>query len=145
MNTPYKSVLEKARHEAYAIISNSPLVAFTWKNAPGWPIEFVTHNIEKEFGYTPEELLNGGTSYDRIIFPDDLARVVEKMETFREDNTRSSVSHAPYRIVTKSGDIRWVDDREVMQSGKSKLFYEERQNGPDGRPKWVLSSGRSKR
>jgi len=42
---------EEAMREAFDIINRSPAVAFLWKNAEDWPVEFVSDNAEKTFIY----------------------------------------------------------------------------------------------
>ncbi|MBC2711331.1 MAG: PAS domain S-box protein, partial [Desulfosarcina sp.] len=43
---------EKHLREAYDIINRSPAVTFLWKNIEGWPVEFVSENVKKLFGYS---------------------------------------------------------------------------------------------
>ncbi|MBN2527892.1 MAG: hypothetical protein JXR76_16000 [Deltaproteobacteria bacterium] len=38
--------------EVLDIIRSSSVVAITWQNAPGWPIEYVTNNVDSVLGYT---------------------------------------------------------------------------------------------
>jgi len=102
---------EKARDEAYTIVNSSPLVAFLWRNEEGWPVEFVTDNIKTLLGYYPDELLSGKIRYDQIVHPDDLDRVRQEVVTFSAEENRQEFVHEPYRVLTKKGKIRWVDDR----------------------------------
>jgi methyl-accepting chemotaxis protein len=73
---------EAALQQAYSIINRSPAVAFLWKNAERWPVEFVSDNISELFGYKAEEFTSGKISYAEVVHPDDLARVVEEVTTF---------------------------------------------------------------
>ncbi|MGD2270040.1 MAG: PAS domain-containing protein, partial [Desulfobacterales bacterium] len=43
--------IEAELKEAYDIINKSPAVVFLWKNQKGWPVEFVSDNVEALFGY----------------------------------------------------------------------------------------------
>lgn len=108
-------LLEKARDAAYETINSSPMVVFIWQNKHGWPVEFVTENIEKVYGYHPDELLSGRIRYDQIIFPDDAERVGQEVSAFSSKRDCDNFSHMPYRVVTKSGDTRWVDDRTYIK------------------------------
>ncbi|ACN15839.1 putative signal-transducing kinase with PAS/PAC domain [Desulforapulum autotrophicum HRM2] len=108
-------ILEKARDDAYGIINSSPLVAFIWKNEQGWPVEFVTENIENVFGYHPDELLSHTIRYDQIVFPDDLKRVGHEIGKPNFEKKSNNFIHRPYRIITKSGNIRWVEDRTYIK------------------------------
>ena len=100
---------EEALIEAHNIINRSPAVAFLWGIAEGWPVEFVSNNVIELFGYTAEEFTSGKISYAEVIHPDDLERVQEEVKVFRGAEGED-FSHEPYRIVTKDGEIKWLDD-----------------------------------
>lgn len=115
----YSIEAEKQRDEAFEIINLSPAVAFLWKNAEGWPVQFVSENVEEVFGYTAEELLSGQVSYASIIHPDDLSRVGEEVAAWSAQHDASSFEHFPYRIVDKHGAIKWLDDRTAIRRDKN--------------------------
>ena len=106
---------ENALNEAYGIINRSPAVTFLWKNAEGWPVEFVSDNVADLFGYSPEEFTSGKVSYAQTVHPDDLQRVAQEVETFSSENDRTVFVHEPYRIVAKQGNIKWLDDRTYIR------------------------------
>lgn len=106
---------EKARDEAYKIINNSPMVAFIWKNETGWPVEFVTDNIETVLGYQTHELLSGTIQYERLIHPEDRERVIQEVCEYSLDENCEAFIHHPYRLFTKNGRIRWMDDRTYIK------------------------------
>jgi len=108
-NTKQKQTEEKLM-EALTIINKSRSVAFTWKNAEGWPVEFVSENVEKLFGYNAEDFISGKVSYARCIHPDDLKRVSQEVEEFSKEKDRTEFIHEPYRIITKLGQIKFVSD-----------------------------------
>ncbi len=101
--------------KAKDIINRSPAVAFLWKNAAGWPVEYVSDNATQLFGYSAAEFTSGQVSYAAIIYSDDLERVAQEVSTFSEEKARKNFYHKPYRIVTKSGEIRWLDDRTYIR------------------------------
>lgn len=45
--------------EASMIISRSRSMTFLWSNREGWPVEYVSDNVENVLGYTAEEFLTG--------------------------------------------------------------------------------------
>lgn len=102
--------IEDALKEANAILNRSFVVAFTWKNKEGWPVEFVTENVENLFGYTAKEFLSGEVLYTDCVHEDDLERVGGEVKSFSDEKGRLEFSHEPYRIVTKDGDIKVVSD-----------------------------------
>ena len=44
--------------ELQRIADQSPIVMMRWKNAPGWPVEFVSGSIS-QWGYTSDDFLDG--------------------------------------------------------------------------------------
>ncbi len=101
------------------LFSDGPVVVFTWRNEPGWPVEYVSPNIERLFGYSPEELYETDPSYAEIVHEGDLERVIEEVKT-NSDGTTERFHHEPYRIVTRDGDARWVLDytRIIREDGE---------------------------
>jgi len=102
----------KKLEELEYIINNSPVVVFLWKNSEGWPVEFVSENV-KQFGYSPEDFYSGKVNFGEIIHPDDLQRVSEEVNIYSNENIKNFVQE--YRIITKSGKTRWLDDRTWIQ------------------------------
>jgi PAS domain S-box-containing protein len=94
------------------MINNSHVVLFLWKNEDKWPVEFVSENVAK-FGYTKEDFISGRVMYKDLIYSDDL----EEVEKEFEKKIKSGVSafSLEYRIITKAGDIRWINERTFIQ------------------------------
>ncbi|MCB2214971.1 response regulator [Desulfofustis glycolicus] len=109
---------EHRLQEAYQIINMSPAVAFLWKNAPGWPVEFVSDNVVDLFGYRVDEFLSGNVVYEAIIHEGDRARVVHEMKHVEQDRDIQECRLEPYRVVTKDGGIKWVDERSHVRRGQ---------------------------
>ncbi len=110
-----RSQAEELLSEASKIINRSPTVAFLWKNVPGWPVEFVSENVEKVFGYPSQDLMAGSSGYNEIIHSDDLERVKDEVLNHSGKEDQRSFVHAPYRIITKSGETRWVNDTTYIR------------------------------
>ena len=110
--------LLRKHKEVSNIISRSPAVAFLWKNLEGWPVEYVSENVEKLFGYTSDEFISGSIKYDRVVFHEDLDRVAGEVSKFSKDNNTVSFQHKPYRIITKNGVIKWIDDTTFIRRDK---------------------------
>ncbi len=110
-----RKAAEEARQEAYQILEKSPLVAFLWRNAEDWPVEYVTSNVVRVFGYTADDFLSGRVLYSKVVHPDDLERVAGEVATFSQDANRSEFTHAPYRIVDRDGDIHWITDSTFIR------------------------------
>ncbi|MCF7790396.1 MAG: EAL domain-containing protein [Victivallales bacterium] len=123
-NAIQRKLAEKELQEAYTIINKSPSVAFTWKNLEEWPVEFVTENVEKLFGYTAEEFKSGKVLYARCVHPDDLERLAEEVSQFSSEKGRSEFVHKPYRIVTKMGMEKIIDDKTaIVRDGEGNITH----------------------
>ena len=97
------------------IINRSPAVAFLWKNEEGWPVEFVSENVENLLGYSVHELTEGTLLYSDIIHSDDIARVNEEVDSGGRKKDQQIFEHEPYRIITKNGGIKWIADKTYIQ------------------------------
>lgn len=89
------------------ILEKSHVVIFIWKNSDRLPVEFVSDNITR-FGYSTTEFISGNLNYDDIIVKEDLQKVIHNFD----ENLKRGVNEFKdsYRIVTKDGKIRWVED-----------------------------------
>lgn len=89
-----------------------PTVVLKWRAVPGWPVEYVSPNIESQFGYRPEEFGGGDFFYESIIHPEDRDRVGEEIKDHVAAG-RNSYEQV-YRIASRSGEWRWVSDYTVV-------------------------------
>jgi PAS domain S-box-containing protein len=103
---------EEALRQASLVVENSPAVLFRWRAAPGWPVELVSANVT-QFGYTPEEFLSGALPFASIIHPQDLERVASEVSAYSERG--DDQFQQEYRIVSRDGSVRWLDDRTVIE------------------------------
>jgi PAS domain S-box-containing protein len=104
--------MEKALREANLVVENSPAVLFRWKGNDEWPVELVSGNV-MQFGYTPDEFLSGSITYSSIILPDDLERVTREVHDFCDEG--ADQFRLEYRIMTRDGDIRWVNEHTNVE------------------------------
>jgi PAS domain S-box-containing protein len=94
------------------MINNSHVVIFLWKNENKWPVEFVSENVAK-FGYAIEDFTSGRVAYKDLIYSEDLEEVEEEFE--KKVKSGSSAFIMEYRIITKAGDVRWINERTFIQ------------------------------
>lgn len=91
-----------------SVIRHSPVVAVTWRNAPDWPVAYVSENIRR-WGYQQMDFLNGTLNYVELIHPDDLERARGEMT--------EHLAHGPddflqeYRLRLADGSWIWLEDR----------------------------------
>jgi PAS domain S-box-containing protein len=105
----------KLKEDLERIINNSPVVVFLWKYEEGWPIEFVSENI-KRFGYEVEDFTSKKILYGNIVYPTDMRNIESGLAKNVEAGCDEFSSE--YRIFTRSGEIRWVDERTFIQRDK---------------------------
>lgn len=98
------------------VITTGPIVIFFWKNEAGWPVEAVSSNLFRLYGYHEEEYTSGKLHYSDQIHPDDLERVFQEVMD-ASDGEEETIHHLPYRYKTAAGGYRWVQDTTVLIRG----------------------------
>ncbi|WP_440948484.1 histidine kinase dimerization/phosphoacceptor domain -containing protein [Methanosarcina sp. T3] len=102
----------KLKEELERIINSSPVIVFLWKYEEGWPIEFVSENVTR-LGYEVEDFTSRRILYGDIVYPEDLEKV--EVELARNVGSGCEDYSFEYRILTRSGEVRWVDERTFIQ------------------------------
>ncbi|NOX90350.1 MAG: PAS domain S-box protein [Calditrichaeota bacterium] len=101
-----ENALKESERKLRTLMSNLPGMAYRCKNDPNWTMEFVSEGCTALTGYSPEELINNNKlSYNDIIMPEDRKYVYEEVR--KALNERRSFT-LTYRMITKSGEIRWA-------------------------------------
>jgi PAS domain S-box-containing protein len=115
---------EEKLHITKTVVENSSTVLFRWKAAEGWPVEYVSENVLSQFGFTSDELQSGIVPYIEMIHPDDRVRVGEEVALYSAKGDNSF--RQEYRIITKDGSVRWVEDRSIIgRDIDGKILYYE--------------------
>lgn len=85
-----------------------PVLVFTWRPEYGWPIEFVSKNVDSILGYSRDELLKNDFLFADLVHKEDLERVGDEVTQYLDQQ----LSHweQNYRIRNKSGHYHWVYD-----------------------------------
>ena len=96
---------------AELIIDNSPAILFrrlAAEDPKQRKMVYVSPNISR-FGYRAEDFISGKIMFRDIVYPGDSERTLREIHAFVQQNieTYSQV----YRIVTRSGKVRWIEDR----------------------------------
>lgn len=116
--------LEKAlarRRELETVINQGPAIAFLWRNAERWPIEFVSDNI-REFGFTVEEVISGKVRIEDLIHADDLPRLEKEVAEHLQKGHGTYTQE--YRMLTRNGVARWVEDRtHVIRNAEGQITH----------------------
>ncbi|MDD4735050.1 MAG: PAS domain S-box protein [Kiritimatiellae bacterium] len=96
-----RDALERERN----LFTDGPVMVFKWKAEAGWPIEYVSSNIE-QFAYPCEELIGKKTLYTPMIHEDDRERVIQHLQAEVERGVRSI--EQDFRMLTARGEVKWV-------------------------------------
>ena len=103
---------ESALKIANQVVNASPVVCFRWAAKPGWPVVFVSENVQ-QWGYTAAALQSGQPPFAELVHPDDLPRVIDEVTS--KTAAGCTGYEQEYRIVTPENRLIWVVDRTVVQ------------------------------
>ncbi len=108
--------MQKALRMSKLIVERSPVILFRRPAGDRLHLEYISENL-RQFGYSPEEFLSGALSFRDIVHPDDRERVKDEIDEY----ARADVEEYSqlYRCLTKSGDIRWVEDQTSVVRNKA--------------------------
>ena len=88
-------------------------VLFKWNNDANWNVLYVSKSVEGLLGYTRDDFLKNHVSFASCVHKDDLDRVAKEVHDAIATN-KDYFEHQPYRLYTKSGDVKWVYDSTVI-------------------------------
>ena len=98
--------LRSNRHLLTHLINNTAGMMYRCKNDQHWSFEFVSDGCVEVTGYEPYEMINNPNfSYIQIIHSDDRQQTWEVVQRSVNQQQKFQVI---YRIVTRSGAIKWV-------------------------------------
>jgi PAS domain S-box-containing protein len=103
----YKEIIESP------LFTEGPIVVFVWKNRENWPVEAVSKNITKYYGYDPQEYTSNTLVYANQIHKDDLEHVFNEVVAASQ-STLNTFDHEPYRYQAKNGSFHWVKDSTTI-------------------------------
>ncbi len=90
----------------------SPSIFFYWAAEPGWPVKFVSENID-QFGYSAEQFCSHKKKFSEIVHPDDLDRLIVEVQQYTTE--KRTFFTQEYRLLNSKGEVHWIDDRTVIQ------------------------------
>lgn len=95
------------RADLEGIINRGPAVLFLWRVAEDFPVEYVSDNVS-QFGYTADDFVSGRVSWPGVTHAEDEARLRVEVEKYFAEGVEAFSQH--YRLLAKSGDVRWIED-----------------------------------
>ncbi len=109
-------IREKQTDLGRTLFTAGPVALFHWTMKEGWPVEFVSQNVNQLLGYSARDFISGQVPYCDVIHPDDRGRLIEKMEKSREEGVQRL--EQDYRVVRADGVVRWFYDFTIISSGE---------------------------
>ena len=112
-----KSIADNLSEEQRVLLSlfdKGDSVLFKWKNDEHWSVEYVSLSVDKLLGYDVNDFITQKVTYSSCISKGDIGNVLDEVKA-AIDFDLDFFKHKPYRIVTKSGTVKWVLDYTVTQ------------------------------
>jgi two-component system, cell cycle sensor histidine kinase and response regulator CckA len=73
--------IQEFLEEERSLFIGGPTIVIRWGNTPGWPIEYISPNVEAELGYPPKDLLAENICFASLIHPDDIERLQAEVDS----------------------------------------------------------------
>jgi PAS domain S-box-containing protein len=104
--------LQESRDRFAALITNLPGITFRCAIDKDWTVLFLSGLVEEITGYPASDFLNNAVrSFVSLIHPDDLDYIFATVDKAMNENRPYLVE---YRIITRTGEIRWIHERGRM-------------------------------
>ncbi|MBV8688002.1 MAG: EAL domain-containing protein [Alphaproteobacteria bacterium] len=97
--------LEESRRQLATLVRNLPGVAYRCQAEPPWSMDYISDAVEDLTGYPPAEWTSHAIAWADIVHRSDAAALLREVERAAAAKDRF---RATYRIVKRSGEIRWV-------------------------------------
>ncbi len=118
-----RKLMEEKRSQELELFASGPVVVFKLlvENKNKNTMEYVSPNI-LQFGYHPEQFLSGEKEYLDIVHTEDRQKAFN-YDSLQYQGERAFLSEE-YRILTASGEIRWVYDLTYIHQIKEEELVE---------------------
>lgn len=103
-----KAKVDKELKKERDLFSSGPVVVTIWSPEPGWPIRYVSNNINSVLGYSSIEWIKNHFSYSSIIHPDDVEFVTQEIDASISNG--KDYYELSYRIRKKDNIYIWIYD-----------------------------------
>jgi diguanylate cyclase (GGDEF)-like protein/PAS domain S-box-containing protein len=108
--------LTTGSHDYRRLVERLPVVVYTAEPGEHGRWRYVSPQVEKIFGYAPEEFLADPGLWARLLHPDDRERALAaESEEFDFSGGRPS-RPVEYRMRTRTGEVVWVLDEAVLEA-----------------------------
>ena len=111
---------------AKLIVEQSPNILFRRKavTVDEKPkLEYVSENLAR-FGYEPKDFIDEKIRFPDIVHPDDVERLRDEIRGYTDRDVEEYTQF--YRLITKDGEIRWVEDQtSVVREEKGQRIHNQ--------------------
>ncbi|MCU7804057.1 MAG: diguanylate cyclase [Candidatus Thiodiazotropha sp. (ex Lucinoma borealis)] len=88
---------------------NGPGIIAKLRNELGWPVEFISSNVQDLLGYGASRFTNGELTFSNIIDPEYLSQY--SRETYQADLDRvENFKRSLYKIIDQQNRTKWIQD-----------------------------------
>jgi PAS domain S-box-containing protein len=97
------------------LLQSSPIVFYTCSAKDGFPVTYVSPNIEELLGYKPDTITSATAFWPRYIHPDDF----DQLHPNRVSGIKESRQEIEYRLRLPNGSYRWFSDSRILVSDEN--------------------------
>ena len=108
--------LREAEQRYRTLIEQLPVTTYVRPIDSSYPNIYASPHIESLLGYTQEEWMADPMLWTHVIHSDDRDRVEQQCW---ENNRNGQPFEMTYRMVSRSGEIKWIRDRAVLVRGST--------------------------
>ncbi len=106
--------IRQAEERYRLLVEEMPAISYLSELAPAgepWPTRYISPQIERILGFTPEEWLADPTRWDRLVHADDRERAAAADRTHHETGEPLDIE---LRVHDKDGNLLWLRDQAVI-------------------------------
>lgn len=104
---------EQAIQDELRLFTGGPVVVFVWRSEQGWPIHYVSPNVQAVLGFSVKEMTAPEFRFTQLLHRDDARRLEQEVLTHVKQ--RQTHWEQYYRLRTKAGSYRWFYDYTVPE------------------------------
>jgi PAS domain S-box-containing protein len=106
--------IRRAEERYRLLVEEMPAISYLAETAPApepWPTRYISPQIERILGFTPEEWLADPTRWSRLLHPDDRERVAAADAAHLATGEPLDIE---LRVHTKDGRMLWLRDQAII-------------------------------
>jgi diguanylate cyclase (GGDEF)-like protein/PAS domain S-box-containing protein len=88
---------------------SGPGIIVKLRNELGWPVDYISNNVQGLLGYRQVDFQTGGLTYSSLIEASHLSRYIAETEQAELDHQKA-FKRSAYQVVDRQGHHRWVQD-----------------------------------